>query len=195
MKQFEFLAVFVSIILALGISHTLSSTMRLIHRRSQVRLHLPTLIWLLTLFLAQIFVWWLAFQRIDTTTWTFFRFLFYLMVPTLVSVPGYLLVPEIELELQPIFDLQENFNHNRKWFFAILATFGIAAYIESGFSAGEFVLHIDNVVPHVDNALPLLLSAVSIAGFTIQTKRGQLLVSLAFLATLLCYIGIVFIRL
>ena len=185
MKQFEFLAVFVSIILALGTSHTLSSAMRLINRRGHVRMHAPTLIWLATLFLGQIFIWWLAFQRMETTQWTFFGFLLYLMVPTLVSVPGYLLVPEMELEFQPDFDLEKNFNHNRKWFFAILAALGIAGYVESAFSAGRILLY-------PSNDLPLLLSAVSIAGLAIRTKRGQVLVALTFLAVLLGYIGFVF---
>ena len=117
-EQFEFLSVFVSIIIALGISNTLSSAMRLIRRRGRVAMHYPTLIWLASFFIFQMLIWWLAFQRREWTNWTFYRFLLYLLMPILVSVPGYLLVPEIEVEMEPGFDLEREFNHNRRWFFA-----------------------------------------------------------------------------
>lgn len=54
MNQFEFLSVFVSIIIALGISNILSSAMRLIRRRGRVRMHGATLVWMAVLFLLQV---------------------------------------------------------------------------------------------------------------------------------------------
>ena len=106
----------------------------------------------------------------------------------MVSVPGYLLVPEIEMEFHQDYDLEENFNHNRRWFFAILGTLGIAGYIESAVGSGQFR-------PGISNSLPLLLSAMSVAGIAIKAKWGQLLVALVFLAALLCFIGIEFVHL
>jgi len=185
MNQFEFLSVFVSIIIALGISNILSSAMRLIRRRGCVRMHPATLVWLTALFLLQVLAWWLAFQRRELTHWTFFRFLLYLLLPILVSVPGYLLVPEIELELEPGFDLEKEFNHNRRWFFAMLAAVGAIGFVESAESSGTWRLGLGN-------AFPLVMAALCAAGVGIRAKAAQLAIALAFLTTLLCYIGLVF---
>jgi hypothetical protein len=188
MNQFEFLSVFVSIIIALGISNILSSAMRLIRRRGRVRMHCTTAIWMAVLFLLQVLIWWLAFQRRESSNWTFFRFLLYLLMPILVSVPGYLLVPEIEMELAPEFDLEREFNHNRRWFFAILGAMGATGLAEYFLSSGTSKLGIGSAFPLVDIALCL-------GGFCFRAKWVQLLIALAFLAALLCYIGFVFLRL
>ena len=185
MKQFEFLSVFVSIIIALGASHILTSATRLIRLRGRVRMHSPTLVWMAVLFLLQVLMWWLAFQRREWTSWTFFRFLLYLLMPILVSVPGYLLVPEIELELNPTYDLEKEFNHNRKWFFAMLAAMGIVGFLEYVVSSSPSKLDLSN-------AFPFLVVLLSIAGFGIRAKWAQLLIAWTFLVALLCYIGFVF---
>jgi|CZKI01.1.fsa_nt_gi hypothetical protein len=188
MKEFEFLSVFVSMIIALGISNILSSAMRLIRRRGRVRMHVTTLVWMVVLFLLQVLIWWVAFQRREWTNWTFFRFLLYLLMPILVSVPGYLLVPEIELELEPTYDLEREFNHNRKWFFAMLAAMGIVSFVEYALRSGPLKLGLSNV-------FPLVIIALCVGGFVIRAKWVQLLIALTFLVTLLCYIGLVFARL
>jgi hypothetical protein len=185
MKEFEFLSVFVSMIIALGISNILSSAMRLIRRRGRVRMHVTTLVWMAVLFLLQVLAWWVAFQRREWTNWTFFRFLLYLLMPILVSVPGYLLVPEIELEMEPTYDLEREFNHNRKWFFALLAAMGAVSFV-------EFVLSSRGSKLGLSNVFPLVVIALCIGGFAIRAKWVQLLIAVAFLVTLLCYIGLVF---
>lgn len=185
MNQFEFLSVFVSIIIALGISYILSSAMRLIRRRGRVHMHYPTLVWMASLFISQLLIWWLAFQRREWTNWTFFRFLLYLLMPILVSVPGYLLVPEIELELEPSFDLEREFNHNRRWFFAMLVAMGVVAFVESAVSSGQWRLSLGS-------AFPLLQIALCLGGLGVRAKWAQLVIALTFLVALLCYIGMVF---
>jgi len=187
-SQFEFLSIFVSIIIALGISNILSSAMRLIRRRGRVHTHCTTLIWMAALFLLQVLAWWVAFQRRESTNWTFFRFLLYLLLPILVSVPGYLLVPEIEMELEPQFDLEKEFNHNRVWFFAILGAMGLTSFVESAVSAGTSRLNFGS-------AFPLVVVLLCIGGIVLRSKWAQLLVASTFLATLLCYIGFVFLKL
>src|ERR1022692_3778816 len=183
MKEFEFLSVFVSMIIALGISNILSSAMRLIRRRGRVRMHVTTLVWMVLVFLLQVLIWWVAFQRREWTNWTFFRFLLYLLTPILVSVPGYLLVPEIELELELTCDLEREFNHNRRWFFALLGAMGIASFAEYVLSSNPSKLDLSSVSP-------LVIIALCIGGFVIRAKWVQLLIALTFLVTLLCYIGL-----
>ena len=185
MNQFEFLSVFVSIIIALGISYILSSALRLIRCRDRVAMHYPTLIWMASLFISQMLIWWLAFQRREWTNWTFFRFLLYLLMPILVSVPGYLLVPEIELELEPSFNLEREFNHNRRWFFALLVAMGTIGFVESAVSSGQWRLSFGS-------AFPLVQIALCLGGLGIRAKWAQLVIALTFLVALLFYIGLVF---
>ena len=109
-------------------------------------------------------------------------------MPILVSVPGYLLVPEIEMELEPDFDLEKEFNHNRRWFFVILGAMGIISFAEYALSSGTSKLDFGS-------AFPLVVIVLCIGGFGLHAKWAQLLIALAFLATLLCYIGFVFLRL
>jgi hypothetical protein len=187
-NQFEFLALFVSMIIALGISNILSNAMRLIRRRGLVHPHYTTLLWMAALFLLQVLVWWAAFQRLESTNWTFFRFLLYLLLPILVSVPGYLLVPDIQLELEAQFDLEKEFNHNRIWFFVILGAMGVTSFVESAVSASTWKLTFGS-------AFPLLGIVLCIGGIIFRSRRAQLLVALTFLTTLLCYVGFVFSRL
>lgn len=107
------------------------------------------------------------------------------MMPILVSVPGYLLVPEIELELEPSYDLEREFDHNRRWFFAIMAVMGVTALVESAVSSGSLRLGLGS-------AFPLVAIALSLVGFATRAKWAQLLIAVTFLVTLLCYIGLVF---
>jgi predicted membrane channel-forming protein YqfA (hemolysin III family) len=109
-------------------------------------------------------------------------------LPILVSVPGYLLVPEIEMELEPQFDLEKEFNHNRVWFFVILGAMGVTSFVESAVSASASKLSFGS-------AFPLLVIVLCIGGIVFRSRWAQLLVASTFLTTLLCYIGFVFLRL
>ena len=188
MNQFEFLSIFISIIIALGISNILTSAMRLIRQRGRARMHPPTLVWMAVLFLLQMLIWWAAFNRRGSENWTFFRFLLYLMMPILVSVPGYLLVPEIQLELEPGYDLEGEFNHNKRWFFGIIAAMVITTFVEYGVSKGPTELDLST-------AFRLVFIALCVTGMAMNGKRAQLLIALAFLAALLTSIGLLFSRL
>ncbi len=184
-NRFDFLSVLVSIIIALGISHILASAARLIRRRGKVRLYLPTTVWMVTLLLLQVQVWWVAFYRRDIVHWTFFGFLLYLLIPILISLLGYLLVPEFELEVADDVDLEREYGHNRRWFFGFLGAVVIVSLLEDVLRSGRMDLDLNSCIR-------LLFLGLSAAGFAIGNRRAQLPVALVFLGTLVCYIGFVF---
>jgi hypothetical protein len=189
MTKFDFLSVLVSIIVALGISHILSCAARLINRRGRVTLYFPTLIWMVSLFLLLVFIWWVSFHRREVADWTFFGFLLYLLIPILVSISGYLLIPELELELEPQFDLEKQYFHNRRWFFGVLGGLTAIGFLEDAVRMGAPRLEDPNF------SIRLVFVPLIIGGFGIQAKRAQIYIALMFLVTLLCYIGFVFGRL
>ncbi len=188
MSQFDFLSVLVSIIIALGLSHILASAAQLIRRRRRVQMHYTTLIWMAVLFLLLVQIWWVAFHRREIMHWSFFGFLLYLLIPTLVSVLGYLLVSEIELELEPEFNLEREYYDNRRWFFGILGAVVVLSLVEDAVRSRTLSLDLNS-------AIRFVFFLLSVAGFGIQAKRAQFSIALTFLVVLLCYIGFVFGRL
>jgi hypothetical protein len=188
MDQFEYLFVLVGIIIALGISHILASAMRLIRFRFRIRMYPVTLIWMLVLFLLQLLIWWAAFTRREWADWTFFGFLFYVLIPILVSVPAYLLVPESLSELADGYDLKDEFDKNRRWFFAILGTVGLV-------TLAEFL--VISAIPGfgLSNSAPVFIFVLSALGFWLKSDKAQLAIALAFLVMLLVFLSFVFLRL
>ena len=130
MSQFEYLSVLVSIIVGLALTQLLSGAARLIQLRRRVRMHAPTLLWMATLFLVDVQVWWVAFERRATTEWQFFGFLLYLLIPVALFLLCYLVLPELGDE--DAVDLRDNFDTNRGWFFGLLAGLCTVSLLEQG---------------------------------------------------------------
>jgi len=184
MHPFDYLSIFVSIIIALGVSHLLSSLARLIHLRGQVRPFAPALVWAASLLLLQVQIWWASFYRRDIAEWTFFGFTLYLLIPSIVSMLSYLALPE----LAPGADLERGYNHNRRWFFGLLALVVAISLIED-FARSETVRLDPN------SAFRIGFLVLAAAGWAIESARGQLAIAIVFLISLVTYIGVVFARL
>jgi hypothetical protein len=184
MHPFDYLSIFVSIIIALGVTHLLSSFARLIHLRNNVGRCAPALIWAISLLVLQVQIWWVSFHRRDIEDWTFFGFSLYLLIPSIVSMLSYLVLPE----LHPQANIEREYYHNRKWFFGLLGTVILISLIED--FARSRAMHIDaNFIFRAE------FLALAIAGYFIEAKRGQLIIALAFLFSLVTYIAVVFLRL
>jgi hypothetical protein len=95
LNAFEYLAVLVSLILGLGITHILTGVGHTIHRRSRVETNPVHTIWTVATFLILVLNWWVFFQSRSIEGWTFGAFLlvigwavsFYLMA-VLLYPPG-----------------------------------------------------------------------------------------------------------
>ena len=185
MSQFDFLSVLVGIIVALGISHILSSAAQLIRRRLQVQMHLPTLLWMGVILVLLIQVWWAAFHRREFPHWTFFGFVLYLLIPILISLSGYLLVSPVELDLHGKFDLEKEYYGNRRWFFGLLATVVIISLAEDAIRSRSLTVNLNS-------GIRFGFLALSGAGFVIHSRRAQVPIAVAFLILLLGYLGLVF---
>lgn len=60
MTEFEYVAVLVSLILGLGITHLLAGVGRTIHRRGELRLDAVHTLWTATAFLVLVLNWWVS---------------------------------------------------------------------------------------------------------------------------------------
>jgi hypothetical protein len=94
-SAFEYLAVLVSLILGLGITHILTGVGYSIHRRGEVARDAVHTIWTVNTFLILVLNWWVFFQARSVEGWSFGAFLlvigwavsFYLMA-VLLYPPG-----------------------------------------------------------------------------------------------------------
>lgn len=116
MSPFEYLAVLVSLILGLGITHILTGVGRAIHRRAEIKLDLVHVLWTIATFLILVLNWWVFFESRTISGWTFGQFLlvigwavaFYLMAVVLYP-PG----------MRTGEDYAQVFEVNRPWFFGL----------------------------------------------------------------------------
>jgi hypothetical protein len=184
MHPFDYLSIFVSIIIAMGVTHLLSSFARLIHFRDQIGRCVPALIWAVSLLLLQVEIWWVSFHRRDIEQWTFFGFALYLLIPSIVSMLSFLVLPELHSQA----NMEKGFYHNRKWFFGLL---GIVVLV----SLTEDFVRMRTLQMDTNFAFRLEFVALAVAGYLIEAKRGQLAISIAFFCSLVAYIALVFLHL
>ena len=71
MTEFEFLAVFISIVVGLGVTHILYGTARLIHNRGRQKIGKLHFIWTLNVLLILLLNWWILFLWADHAEWSF----------------------------------------------------------------------------------------------------------------------------
>ena len=186
MTPFEYLSVLVSIIVGLALTQLLSGMARLIQLRRRIPMHATTLLWMATLFLIDIQVWWVAFERRATLQWTFFTFLLYLLIPIGVFLLSYLVLPDMGDEDAP--DLRANFDNNRAWFFGLLAALPAISLVEQTVRDGA--LRWDG-----DVAFRVGFLGLSLVAARVRNERYHLWNAALALALFVGYVVLLFLRL
>ncbi len=126
MSQFEYITVFVSILLALAVAELLAGLGRLIRERDHVRVYWVHVAWMLLIILTVTLSWWVIWN-LRTHEFTNFLEFLALVVPRLIFVlVAFLLAPPIS-PAQP-FDLRQYYFRHIRWVALLSATaiFGIA---------------------------------------------------------------------
>lgn len=123
MSEFEYLAVVVSIILGLGITHLLSGIARTIHRRGRTRLDAVHTIWTVAVFEVLVLNWWVFFQWREQTEWSFGAFLMVVVWAVTFYLEAVILYPP---DLDEDEDFGEVFARNRSWFLGLFVASSLA---------------------------------------------------------------------
>jgi hypothetical protein len=182
MSPFEYLSVLVSIIVGLALTQLLSGAARLIQLRRRVVMHPATLWWMVSLFLINVQVWWVAFDRRESRDWNFFSFLLYLLIPIGLFLLSYLVLPDLGDEDRP--DLRANFDDNRQWFFGLLAALPAISLIEQVLREGQLQLDLDVGFRVAYLSLALVAMRVRSARFHLWNAVGVLLLFAAYVLAL-----------
>ena len=164
MTEFEYLAVLVSIILGLGITHILAGVGRTIHRRAQFKFDALHSLWSANTFYVLVLNWWVFFQSRTFTNWTFDGFLIVVVWAVLFYLMTVVLYPPDLSERESYGDV---FERNRVWF---LGLFVASSLGDIGLTAlrGD-LLDPPQYLPFVGHFVVL-----GIMGMSIKARRFQL---------------------
>lgn len=125
-SAFEYVTVFISIILGLGVTQIVTGVADLVHQKEKVKVYWPHLVWILLVLILHVQEWYITFELRTFNAWRLPVFLFVLLYPIVLFVTARLLFP-FGLSEDSI-DLREFYYKNYRKIFlfgAILAMLSI----------------------------------------------------------------------
>ena len=179
MDLFEFILIITSVIYAMAVAQILSGVSRLAQTDVAIRWFLPHTLWIASLFIWVILVWWSVWE-FRSLQWTFPRYVFVFVPPTLVFFTCSLLIPK-NLNNQDV-DLEAHFLRVRRLFLGSFAVASIFAVFDGSILSDE---------PLWDTGRggQIVLIVAALAGLATKNKRAQTLVA-AIVMIALVYITI-----
>ena len=116
MTQFEFVLVFVSIVIAFAVTDILANWGEQIRLRHHIRHYALHTAWSVLLLFVMMQVWWSLWQLSERTGWTFPEYLA-LVVPFLtLALMAYILTPKLD---EPGKDIRSHYFDSSRWFFSL----------------------------------------------------------------------------
>lgn len=116
MTQFEYLGVFISVIVGLAVAHTINSAGAVIVNRKEIRFYWIHSIWCLNILLYLVNFWWFVFYWNRLQQWNYFLFLLLISYAILISLMTLILLPG---RIPASYDFKDHFYSKRKWFFGL----------------------------------------------------------------------------
>ena len=138
MTQFEFVLVFISIVVAFAVSDILSSWGEQIRLRGRIRRYPLHTAWSALLLFVMMQVWWSLWDLSERAGWTFYEYLA-LVVPFLtLALMAYILTPNFS---DPDEEIRKHYLDTHRWFFALgafyLAAWAFYSYVVLGNPVSE----------------------------------------------------------
>ena len=92
-SAFEYITVFISIILGLGVTQILTGIADLVHQNERVKVYWPHIVWIFLVLILHVQEWWVTFELRSIHQWRFPLFLFVLLYPVVLFILARLLFP------------------------------------------------------------------------------------------------------
>ena len=185
MTAFEHISVLISIVIGFAITTLLAGAVRLVHRRDVVIWYWPSVVWMVTLLLIDVQVWWSRFGWRGLRTWTFATFVAMLLVPIGAYVLSALIVAE-PAEM-PI-DLRKEYFTRRPVFFGIIIATLAASYLPDLFVSG-------NLGNPADASMKAVMMALNVPALLSANETYHKFNAVVGLAIFCAYIGVLFAQL
>lgn len=184
MSDFEYISVLLSIILGLGITQLLSGIARLVRDGRALAPAWWLMVMVATLLLAHFQVWWVSFGWRVVQTWTFFGYAAFMIMPMLLYLLAYLILPaDLLLDGR---ELVREFLARRRPFYAIVALVPLASYFQ------QWML--SRLTFDFDAAMRLLWLVLAIPGFVSRRVAVQAALAVTYLVVFVTYICVLFLR-
>jgi hypothetical protein len=135
---FEFILIITSVIFALAVAQILSGISRVAQSTIKVRHFFPHSLWIVNLFLFIFLIWWASweFRGIE---WTFPKYAYMLIAPTLLYLSCSLLIPQ-QLSIETA-DLEKHFFRIRRTLFASYFLAALTVMIDGNLLSDEELWH------------------------------------------------------
>lgn len=140
MGLFDYLAVFYSLIIGLAVARVLSGFAALITHRKAVSWYLPFVVWGLFLLLFAGWEWWLISRWRSFTDWTFARYFFISLRPSLLYFAAHILVPEFT-EFDEI-DLRAHFDRSIPWVATIFTAVVLLGFVDTALKGSDYLMRL-----------------------------------------------------
>src|SRR5258706_10251098 len=92
-SAFEYITVFISIILGLGVTQILTGIADLVHQNERVKVYWPHILWIFLVLILHVQEWWVTFELRNIDQWRFSFFFFLLPFPLVLFFFTPLLFP------------------------------------------------------------------------------------------------------
>lgn len=182
LDSYGYLSVLVSIILGLGITNLLTGFAGLVRERARVRMYTPVAIWMATLFLANVQMWWSMFELVGVQHWTFAKFMAVLFQPVALFLTSALIVPDLAGE-GPI-DLKKGFFRELRWLGC-----GLVAMLAASVAKN---LLIEGDMEPIDIAAHAAFALLAMLAIFVRSEIVHRIAAPAALLLLLAYTGFLF---
>lgn len=169
MSSFEFLSVFISVVVGLGMANLLTGIGRLLHRHKQVRLSAAMLIWTAYVFMFMVIYWWtVVFGWQEWQNWNIVLFLFVLSYGVVLFLMSAILYP---IDGPDTWDMHEHFMSMRHWFFGSFIILVLIEIVDTTLKD-----HLDDFsIPYFIMIATWLINAV--IGWVSTNRRTQTIIA------------------
>lgn len=138
MDHFEFILIITSVIYALAVAQILAGVSRIAQSTATIRLFLPHTCWVIILFVFIFLIWWASWE-FRAVQWTFPKYAYMLIAPTLLYFTCSLLIPR-ELPGTEV-SLEQHFFRVRRPLFAAYFLAALAVIVDGNLLADEPLWH------------------------------------------------------
>ncbi|HWI87007.1 MAG TPA: hypothetical protein VNT42_11890 [Sphingomonas sp.] len=179
--MFDYLAVLLSVILGLALTHLLSGASRLIQLRHSVKLYWVQLVWTLNVIIYVLALWWGMFWWKHLTVWTIQEFFFLTGYAIVLFVVASMLFPH---DCHEGLDCEAHFYRNRTWFFGLQLVALLCDVPET------VIKSYDNLraVPHEYLMFMPIMIGIAIVGLVARDRRIHGALCLSWLGVIVSYL-------
>ena len=128
MTQFEFISVFVSILVAIAVTEILMGWGKLLRHRGEARVYWVHIVWTLLFLLLMVWDWYTLLHFRPVVAWTYPRFLLVLARPTVAVLAAVVIAPPAEVAGGEANDLKEFYYKQAPAFFSLGVLYYVAAF-------------------------------------------------------------------